>query len=268
MKKIIVGMFLILLTLGLASCKDNSNVLKVGMDLRYPPFETKNNKNEAEGISVDVAMAFGEYLGRKVEIVPMDFANLIISLQNGEIDVVVASMSITEERAQKVDFSDPYFYFKIISLLNKDFADRNNLTEDSTKEELLAIQGAKYAGATGQVSTSIPKSYGMTVVEYSRPDIATEEVAQGTHDVYLMSASPVVRAHKTHINSTIVMWDSFVSSPIGMAFKKGSPLKDQANEFIKTFTDDGGLYDILRNKWDLTIINELERYGLDFYIEE
>ena len=63
------------------------------MDLRYPPFETRNNKNEAEGISVDVFKAFGKYLNREVEIVPMEFGNLIISLQNGSIDVVIASIA-------------------------------------------------------------------------------------------------------------------------------------------------------------------------------
>lgn len=66
-------------------------------------------------------------------------------------------MSITEARKLEVDFSEPYFYFKIISLVNKDFATANNLTEDSTVEDLLAIENARYVGIAAQVSSSIPE---------------------------------------------------------------------------------------------------------------
>lgn len=268
MKKIVLTIFIIVITITLASCKDDGNVLKVGMDLRYPPFETRDNNNEAIGISVDVAHAFGEYLEMEVRIVPMDFSNLIIALQNGEIDVVIASMSITEERKKAVDFSQPYFYFKIISLLNKDFADSNNLDEDSTVEELLSVENVNYVGLASQVSASIPEGYGKEVKKATNPATAVEEVAQGTSDVFLMSASPVVGAHRAYRESTIVMWDSFVSSPIGMAFKKGSDLREKANAFIETLNDEGGLYNMLREKWNETILGDLERYGLDFFIEE
>ena len=64
------------------------------------------------------------------------------------------------------------------------------------------------------------------------------------------------------------MWDPFVASPIGMAFKKGSDLTEKANTFIATFNYEGGLYDQLRIKWNPTIIELLERYDLDFYIKE
>lgn len=269
MKKLFVIFGVIFLGLILASCGRSEDVLRVGMDLRYPPFETKNNKNEAEGISVDVALALGEYLGKKVEIVPMEFGNLIISLQNGTIDIVIASMSITEERSKVVDFSEPYFHFKIISLLNKDFALGNGLNEDSSIEELLAVEDARYIGLASQVSASIPESYGKVVKKSTNIATAIEDVSQGTSDVLLMSASPVVSGHKGHRNTTMVMWASFESSPIGMAVRKGNTdLLAKANEFIDTFKEEGGLYEILSNKWDEIILEELERYGLDFYIEE
>jgi hypothetical protein len=76
-----------------------------------------------------------------------------------------------------------------------------------------------------------------------------------------------VNGFKANRESTLVVWDSWVSSPIGMAVQKGNAeLLDLANDFIDTFGDEGGLYDILRANWDETVIEQLERYGMDFYI--
>ncbi len=289
MKKIMLLLVFFVSVFALAACQgDNGNteeneklyydridetwyteqkVLRVGMDLRYPPFETIDD-DVAYGISVDVALAFGEFIGRKVEIVNTQFGSLIPSLNSNEIDIIIASMSITEERAQVVDFSDPYFYFKIISLVNQDFADANGITEDTTNEQLLAIDNAQFVGIASQVSASIPTSYGKDVIEAVDLNSAINEVSQGTADILLMSAFPVTNGHRVNRDTTLVVWEPFVSSPIGMAVAKGnSDLLDLANEFIETL-EDGGLYDIFSARWDEEVTALLERYGLDFFINE
>jgi polar amino acid transport system substrate-binding protein len=268
MKKIILVFILSFPVLGLVAC-DDDDTLRVAMDLIYPPFETVDPNNNPEGISVDIAYAFGEYLGRNVEIVNTDFQSIIPALRSGEVDIAIASMSITEDRKTSVDFSNPYFYFKILSLLNKDFATENGLDEDSTIEDLLEIDDVRYIGIVSQVSASIPESYGKDVIEATELGTAIESVAQGTADVLLMSANPVLDGHKANPNTTSILWDSFVSSPIGMATKKGNTeLIAEANAFIETFHDDGGLYDLLKERWDDTLFERLGRYGLDFYINE
>ena len=270
MKKLLLAFVAVLTVFTLAACgNDEEGPLRVGMDLRYPPFETVDGENTPEGISVDVAYAFGEFIDREVEIVNTNFASLIPAIQAGDIDIAIASMSITEEREQSVDFSDPYFYFKIITLVNQSFADDNNLTADSTVEDLLAIDGARYVGIASQVSTSIPESYGKDVTEATDLGTAVENVAQGNADILLMSANPVVDGYKANPNTTMVVWDPFVSSPIGMAVKNGNEeLLSQANDFIATFNEPGGLYEELATKWDDVLIERLGRYGLEFYINE
>jgi polar amino acid transport system substrate-binding protein len=255
----------------LAGCGPAAEPIRVGMDLRYPPFETVTTDNEPEGISVDVANAFGEFLGRPTQIVNTGFGGLIPALQSGEIDIVIASMSITDARKAVVDFTDPYFYFKIITLVNQEFATApaNALDEDSTTEELLALPNAKFAGIASQVSATIPTSYGKTVTEYIDLATAIEAVVEGDADILLMSASPVVNAYKANPDETIVVWDPWVSSPIGMAVNKGNTeLLASANDFIDTFNDEDGLYDQLRANWDTIVLAQLERYGMDFYINE
>lgn len=269
MKKILFLFTLMITVFVLSACGRDQSVLRVGMDLKYPPFETVDLDNNPEGISVDIALAFGEFLGREVEIVNTDFGALIPSLQSGEIDIAIASMSITSSRLEIVDFSDPYFFFKIITLVNQEFATANGIYEDSTVEELLAVEGTRYVGIASQVSASIPQSYGKQVTEATDLGTAVASVAQGTADVLLMSANPVVDGYKANMETTLVMWDPFVASPIGMAVQKGNTeLLEKANEFIATFNDENGLYSVLSNSWDAVLLERLGRYGLSFYINE
>ena len=269
MKKILFLLTLMISVFVLSACGRDESVLRVGMDLKYPPFETVDLDNDPEGISVDIALAFGEFLGREVEIVNTDFGSIIPSLQAGEIDIAIASMSITTARQEIVDFSNPYFYFKILTLVNQEFATANGIDEDSAVEELLAVEGTRYVGIASQVSASIPQSYGKQVTEATDLGTAVESVAQGTADVLLMSANPVVDGYKANMETTLVMWDPFVASPIGMAVQKGNTeLLEKANEFIATFDDENGLYSVLSTKWDAILLERLGRYGLSFYINE
>ena len=61
MKKVFTIFTLFIFIILLSSCKPNDNVLRVGMDLKYPPFETVDLSNNPEGISVDIAYALGEF---------------------------------------------------------------------------------------------------------------------------------------------------------------------------------------------------------------
>ncbi len=270
MKKALLAVTILLFVLLASSCtKKDDDILRVAMDLRYPPFETVTTKNVAQGISVDIAFAFGEFIGREVLIVNTDFGSIIPALQSGEVDIAIASMSITDARKLEVSFSDPYFFFKIISLVNKDFANANGLDEDSTIQDILAVDNTRFTGIATQVSVSIPESYGKQVMVATDLGTAVESVAQGTSDVLLMSANPVVDGHKANLDDTIVIWDAFVSSPIGMATKLGNDdLIEQANAFIKTFNEPQGLYEVLAENWDAILLERLGRYGLSFYLDE
>ena len=253
----------------MAGGRSETDVLRVGMDLRYPPFETRDSAGAPHGISVDVAEAFGQYLGRPVEIVDTNFASLIPSLNSGEIDVIIASMSRTPERAEAIDFSETYFYFKIISLVNRSFAEANGITMDSPKEALIDLGNTRFTGITGQVSASIPQSLGFDVEIATNLEAAVLNVVQGTSDVLMMSAFPVTRGHLANPDDTIVLWDPFVSSPIAMGIRQGNPeLLESANAFVASMSQPDGLYSQLSERWDDTVQEMLGRFGLEFFINE
>lgn len=73
------------------------------MELAYPPFETTDENGDPAGISVEMAYALGEYLDRPVRIENMAWSGLIPALTTGKIDIILSSMTITEERAMAIN---------------------------------------------------------------------------------------------------------------------------------------------------------------------
>ena len=82
--------------------------LKVGMLVDFPPFGIINTDNKPDGYDADVAKALADALGLKLDLVAVTGPNRIPYLLSGQIDVLVASLGITPERAEKVTFSKPY----------------------------------------------------------------------------------------------------------------------------------------------------------------
>ena len=85
-----------------------AGTLKIGMLVDFPPFGIMNTSNEPDGYDADVAKLLGKEWGVKVQIVPVTGPNRIPYLQSNQIDLLVASLGITEERAKTVDFSQAY----------------------------------------------------------------------------------------------------------------------------------------------------------------
>ncbi len=291
MKKLFILLGVLALTLTLSACNrdDNQNedyesiytvedglydpladgVLTVGMDLRWAPFETKDENGDPSGISVDVAKALAEYFGVEVEIVDLEFGSLIVSLNTQEIDVIIASMSITESRAEAINFSDPYFYFPLITVLNKDFQDTNNVT---TKEELFAISGVNYVGPRSFVSLSIPEAEATNpvILEVNDANAALLEVVTGSSDAFIISASSAAAYHASNPTTTELLWDPITYSPIGMGTRKTDTagFLEAINTFIEMLDEPGGVYEQLSEDYDSVIAADLPGQTMDFYYGE
>jgi len=269
MKKIALLLLLTLSIFTLSSCGNDDNTLKVGMDLRWPPFETIDENGDATGISVDLAYMLGDYLDREVEIVDLEFGSLITALETNQIDVIIGSMSITEDRAEKIAFSDPYFYFPLITVLNKDFYDEY---QPETKEDLFSIEDeVVYVGPKSFVSLSIPRDEATNpvIIEVNDSNAAILEVVSGTSDAFIISASSAAGYQAANPDTTVLMWDAIDSSPIGMGMRlSDTDLIEDINAFIATLNDPDGPYDQLSDIYDSIIAEELPGQGLDFYTQE
>ena len=118
-------------------------VLKVAMECAYVPYNWTQpddsngavpiaDSNEyAYGYDVMMAKKICEELGYDLQIVRLDWDSLIPALQSGQADCVIAGQSITQERLQAVDFSEPYYYATIVTLVKKDsnYADATSVAD-------------------------------------------------------------------------------------------------------------------------------------------
>lgn len=274
MKKLLAVLLVLTIGFTLSACGEEEaydpladGVLTVGMDLRWAPFETKDSVGNPSGISVDLAYELGRYLDVKVEIVDLEFGSLISSLSTQEIDVIIASMSITEERAETINFTEPYFYFPLITVLNQDFQDTNNVT---TKEELFAIDGVRYVGPRSFVSLSIPEAEALNpvILEVNDASAAVLEVVTGNSDAFIISASSAVEFQASNESTTTLLWDPVDYSPIGMGTRKGdvASFQESLNAFIAQLDREGGTYDRLGLLYDQVIAEGLPGQGLEFYL--
>jgi len=130
-----------LVVLGAGACTRprSGNELVVGMDLSYPPFETIDPSGKPSGISVDIANALGESLGRPVRIENIPFTGLVPSLKTGKIDCVISSMTDTPERRGSIAFSDPYLTVGLALLVAKN-SDILSITDLDQTGKTLAVR--------------------------------------------------------------------------------------------------------------------------------
>lgn len=265
MKKLAILSYCILMFL-IISCgkpvENKKSVLKVGMELKWPPFEMVDGNGNATGISVDLAKELGKELGMEVKIVDTAFGSLIPALETGKIDVAIASMSITEERAKKIDFSKPYFYFKLVTLVNK----KSNI---KSKDELFKRETVRFVGPKAFVSLRIPaeKANKPILREFDDKSTAVLEVVQDKADAFIIDAIAAAEFNKKYPLQTDIIWDAVQLSPIGMGVKKGNKeLLDKLNRFIEN-AEKNGVYKRLGEKYDKTIENSLPGKTLKFYTD-
>lgn len=99
---------LLVFSMIILSCLAFANKIVVGTSADFPPFEYMEN-GEFVGFDMDLMREIAKISGLDIEFVDMSFDSLIAALKTGNVDVVAAAMTITEERSQAVDFSIPYW---------------------------------------------------------------------------------------------------------------------------------------------------------------
>lgn len=238
MRKYICLLLLLVLIMGCST--EKSEQLIVGMELAYPPFETKDNNGDPMGVSVELAKAFGDYLGREVVIENINWTGLIPALQTDKVDLVISSMTITEVRKQSIDFSDGYAKAYLAFLVNKDSpvtvsSDLNNA------ERTIAVK----TGSTGDfyVTNNLPLA---KVLRLDDESAAIAEVINARADAFIYDQLTIVRNYQQYKDKTkAVFIDNQQPEFWGAAFKKGSPLVAQFNAFLKKFKEDKGFEPIV-----------------------
>ncbi len=261
MKKIVMMiMVLSLMTVMFASCGQQSDTLKVGMELKYPPFETIDEKGNPMGASVMLAEALGDYLDREIEIIDTPYPSLIPALESGSIDIIISSMTITAAREEIVDFSDPYTTSQLMMLVNKDSKVKS--PADLNDPDVIISSKTGTIGALWAQSNA-PDAQILNIDEEAS---AVLEVAQGNADVFIYDPLSIIRHQENYSDTTVAILEPLPNTKgWGIALSKGDDeLKSQLNAFIKKAKSDG-TYDTIRDEFLKDKMKEFDAVGIDFF---
>lgn len=260
MKKLVLLLLVAVFVLAGCQGKTDEEPLKVGMELKYPPFETKDESGKPAGASVMLAEALGEYLEREIEIVETDYSSLIPALEQGNIDLIISSMTITPAREEIVDFSDPYTNSQLMMLVYKD---SKVMSPDDLNDPDVII-----ASKTGTIGALWAQQYAPNaqVRNIDEEASAVLEVAQGKADVFIYDPLSIIRHNNNYPETTRAVLEPLPHTKgWGIAMRKGQDeLKSQINAFIKEAKTDG-TYDKIRETYLQDKIEEFESYGLEFF---
>lgn len=217
-----------------------SGPLIVGSDAAYPPFESQT-EDGFEGFDIDLFRAAGEAAGFEVEFQNMGFDALIPALQSNTIDAAISAMTITEERAEVVDFSQPYFKAGLAIAVQEDNADISSLEDLEGKK--IAVQ----IGTTGADTANAIE--GAEVVTFETAPIALQELSNKNVDAVINDAPVTLDAIATgNVKGIKVVGELLTEEFYGIAFPKDSENVAQVNEGLNAIIADGTYAEIYQ-KW-------------------
>lgn len=235
--------------------------LIVGMELQYPPFEMSDKDGTPSGVSVDLAKALGKYLGREVKIENIAWDGLIPSLKTGKIDLIISSMTITDERQKTIDFSIPYAQTNLAILTNKTSGVKS-IEELNQKGKKIAVK----KGTTGHIYANQYLKNAELLV-FDKENAAVLEVIQGKADGFLYDQLTIYKNWANHKETTVALLQPFQENPEywGMAIKKGhDELRERVNAFIKQAKSDG-TFDALSKKYLTEARATFDKLGIPFF---
>lgn len=177
--------------------------LRIGIEGAYPPFSTINAQGEPEGFDIDIAKALCKEMGAECTLIPQDWDGIIPALLARKYDAIVASMSITEERKQKVAFTDKYYQTPARFVAKK--GTFKDVSKDSLEGKTVGVQRAT---VTDKFLTGV---YGdaVTIKRYSTFDEAVLDLTIGRADLFIADA--------------IVTSDGFLKKPQGKDYEFVGP---------------------------------------------
>jgi polar amino acid transport system substrate-binding protein len=159
--------------------------VRIGTEGAYPPFNYVDSNNELQGFDIDIAKALCDKMAVQCEIVVQDWDGIIPALTAGKYDAIIASMSITDERKQVVDFTDKYYTNALHFVAAKD----SGITDVSPE----GLTGKTLAAQSSTVSAVfLEENYGNAEVIklYPTQEEAYLDLANGRIDAVLADFGP------------------------------------------------------------------------------
>lgn len=212
-----------------------TKVLKVGTSPDFPPFEFIDEKGNIVGIDIDLVKAIAKRLGYEVEVISIDFEGLIPALLNKQIDVIASGMTITEERAEVVAFTTPYWEADQAILVVVGSGFKPQSLDDLVNKKVGVQSGTTAEQLVHDYITNTGKS--IDVRSYSSYVLAVVDLVNGRLDAVIVD-SPVAqmftREYNVEVSVVIQTGEKY-----GLAVRKDdvellSKLNEALGEFLSS----------------------------------
>ena len=217
-------------------------VYKIGTNAEYPPFENVDEAGEIVGFDVDLITAIAEASGFEFEWVNTRWDGIFVALQSGEFDAVISAATITDERAEIVNFSDPYFNAGQMIVV------RAGEAEIEGPEDLAGKKAGVQLGTTGDIW--LTEQTQAEVVRFDENTLAFQSLANGDVDAAVADGPTAVDIVKANPEMMLkVLPDVYTEEFYGIAVNKDrADLLQAINAGLAAVRADG-TYDAIYDKW-------------------
>ena len=210
--------------------------LTMATNAAFPPYEMTTDAGKFEGIDIETAQAIADKLGLELQIDDMDFDAALLSVQQGKADIVMAGVTVTDERKAVMDFSDNYAT-GIQSIIVPEGSDI------ASPDDLAGKKIGTQRGTTGYIYCS--DDFGdENVVAYDDGLTAVQALNNGQVDAVVIDNAPAKEF--VAANPGLVILDtSYAEEDYAIGVAKGSSLKDAVNAALEELKADGTLQSIV-----------------------
>ncbi len=217
----------------------------VGTDAAYAPFESQNEKGEIVGFDIDVLRAVTDKAGLEVKFVNTPWEGIFNALKQGDRDLLVSSITITDERKQSMDFTDSYFDAHQLIAIKGD-------SKVARFDDLKSLRVGVQTGTTGDETISKLQGKNSTNIKrFESTPLALKELEAGGIDAVVADNGVVVNYVANNATSRFktVNDPAFVPEHYGIAVRKGdAALLGKLNQGLAAIRADG-TYDRIYAKY-------------------
>ncbi len=244
MRKMVLAAFASMIMMSSMLSASAAEKMRIGTEGAYPPFTEIKKDGSVIGFDLDIAFALCEKMRVECTIVSQEWSGLIPALKDGRYDFIAASMSITDERLQEIDFTAPYYTNKLNFVGKKGVA--LDISKEGMKGKTVGVQDGTIAG------TWLQEHYPDVVVKpYETQQKAYADLAAGNLDAILSD----IFVNWTWLETPEAKDFEFKGDPvidddkiaIGVR-KDDTELKDRLNEALREIIADG-TYKAINDKY-------------------
>ncbi|MGJ8588174.1 MAG: transporter substrate-binding domain-containing protein [Yoonia sp.] len=204
------------------------SVVRLGTEGAYPPYNFLNDDGEVDGFE----RALGDELCARAELtcewVTNEWDSIIPNLVSGNYDVIIAGMSITDERDEVIDFSDNYTQPDPSAYL-------------ATSSDVDLANGV-IAAQTGTIQAAFVASTGATLLEFATPDETVAAVKSGEADAVLADKAFLAPIAESDAEVVLLEQEELIGGGVGLGLRESdTELRDTFNAAIASMKADGSL---------------------------